>query len=126
MYVGKNGVRLLGGVEKAVSQASALNHGPVSIQVATIAEAMNAVNAGAGVIMVDTGRVEDLDQINQALIGADVRHQIVLAFGGGVQLEQLADIRHAGAETVDIGPCNTGRSAARSAPSRCRARTVTC
>lgn len=103
VYVGKNGVRLLGGVDEAVARARALNHGPVSIQVATASEAMVAVNAGAGVIMVDTGRVDDLDQINQALISAGVRHQITLAFGGGVRLEQLADIRDAGAETVDIG-----------------------
>ncbi|MGE0385599.1 MAG: nicotinate-nucleotide diphosphorylase [Gammaproteobacteria bacterium] len=103
LYVGKNSVRLLGGVEPAIAAGRALCCGPVSIQVRDEAEALAAVRAGAGIVMVDTGRVEDLARVQAALVGAGVRDAITLAFAGGVRLQDLPAVRAAGADTADIG-----------------------
>ena len=80
-----------------------MDHGPVSIQVSSVEESLFAAEAGAGIIMVDTAKIEDLRAVNNALVANNFRHSTVLAFGGGVQLDQLDDIHSAGADTVDIG-----------------------
>ena len=48
VYVTKNQVAMLGGVAAAVKAARQLCHGPVSVQVTDVAQALRAVDAGAG------------------------------------------------------------------------------
>lgn len=103
IYVNKNAVRLLGGVQAAVAAGLRLNHGPVVIQVKSADEALQAVYAGAGIVMVDTARIEDLAAVNAVLIEAKRRDGLVLAFGGGVGLADLVPARAAGADAVDVG-----------------------
>lgn len=103
IYVNKNAVRLLGGVRPAVAAGLRLNHGAVVIQVRNAEEALEAVRAQAGIVMVDTARLEDLSDVNAALIEANLRQGIVLAFGGGVRLADLTPAREAGADAVDVG-----------------------
>jgi len=68
-----------------------------------VAEALVAAEGGAGVIMVDTGRLDDLADVHRALTETGLRNRIRLAFGGGVTLDQLADAHSAGAQAVDVG-----------------------
>ncbi|MGV0643945.1 hypothetical protein ABQE44_11100 [Mycolicibacterium sp. XJ2546] len=101
VYVGKNQAAMLGGVPHAVTAALGLGNGPVSIQVVDVDEALQAVDAGADVVMVDTGRLADLESVGSALRsrGADV----LLAYAGGVNAFQLTRIAECGADIVDIG-----------------------
>jgi len=103
VYLSKNAVILLGGVGAAIDAGRELNHGPVALQVKNVQEAEFAVERGAGVIMVDTGCLEDLEAVHAKLIALGCRERLTLAFGGGVKPEQLEQIRTAGADTVDIG-----------------------
>lgn len=103
IYVNKNAVRLHGGVVPAVAAARRLQHGPVVIQVKNAEEALTAVRAGAGIIMVDTAVIDDLSAVNAALIQAQLRAGITLAFGGGVGLADLLPAHAAGADAVDVG-----------------------
>jgi nicotinate-nucleotide pyrophosphorylase (carboxylating) len=103
VYVNKNAVRLLGGVAPAIEAGVRMNHGPVAVQVCSADEALAAVAAGAGVIMVDTARLEDLAATHHALTKAVVRDRVTLAFGGGVRLEDLVPAHRAGADAVDVG-----------------------
>lgn len=101
VYVGKNQVAMFGGVAAAVQAACELRNGPVSVQVVDVAEALAAVDAGAGVVMVDTGCIGDLESVSTELRrgGAVVR----IAYAGGVDGTQLRRIADAGADIVDIG-----------------------
>lgn len=103
VYMSKNAVTLLGGVEHAIAAGLAVGHGPVAVQVKSVEEALAAYSAGARVIMVDTGRIDDLAAVNGALIRAGSRADVHLAFGGGVRLEDLPAVRAAGADAADIG-----------------------
>lgn len=100
VYVGKNQVIMLGSITAAVSAARELRNGPVSIQVVDVAQAMEAADAGAAVVMVDTGRIHDLEGVSAALRG---RWDVTIAYAGGVNGVQLRRIVNAGAEIVDVG-----------------------
>lgn len=103
VYMGKNSVLMFGSVAKAIEAGRRAEHGPVAIQVKTVEEALFAAENGAGVIMVDTGEVEDLRAVNQALKDAKERDSVKLAFGGGLGLADLEPAAQAGADAVDVG-----------------------
>lgn len=103
VYIDKNIVRLLGGIEAAVQRGVGLGHGPVAVQVDGVTEALAAVAAGCGIVMVDTGSIADLAEVHQALLAAGVRAKVRLAFGGGVTSESLGELHRSGTEIVDIG-----------------------
>lgn len=103
VYVDKNSLRLLGSTTQAVTAGRDVDHGPVAVQARTPEAALEAARAGAGAIMVDSTSLEVLRAVNQALAGAGLRENLVLAFGGGVTSARLADVARAGAEIVDIG-----------------------
>jgi nicotinate-nucleotide pyrophosphorylase (carboxylating) len=101
VYVGKNQVAMFGGVAAAVTAALDLHHGPVSVQVVDIRQALEAVDAGARAVMVDTGQLSDLEAVGSAVRahGDDV----LIAYAGGVSDTQLRRIADLGADIVDIG-----------------------
>ncbi|WP_156271357.1 nicotinate-nucleotide diphosphorylase [Neomoorella glycerini] len=109
IYLDKNYVRLLGGVEPAVSRARAYDQERViAVQVRgegrpIAGEAEAAVRAGAGIIMVDTGLLEDLATVVTAAQQGGWREKVKLAFAGGVTPAGLEEVIAAGADIVDVG-----------------------
>lgn len=101
VYIGKNQVIMLGGITQAVAAGRQLDNGPVSIQVVDVPQALEAAEAGAGVVMVDTGRLTDLEAVIAALRGRG--HDVPVAYAGGVEAVQLQQVAELGAEIVDIG-----------------------
>jgi nicotinate-nucleotide pyrophosphorylase (carboxylating) len=103
VYIDKNAVRLAGGIEAAASKGRRLNHGPVSLQVESAEEAVRAVRAGAGIVMIDTGVLSDLREGDTALREDGLRDRVLMAFGGGVRCDDLEDVARAGAQIADMG-----------------------
>lgn len=103
VYLAKNSVIMLGGVERAIAAGLRMNNGPVAIQVRNADEAIAAANMGAGVVMVDTGNLEDLDTVHRALVALGMRQRVKVAFAGGVRVEDLRRAASLGAEAVDMG-----------------------
>lgn len=103
VYVPKTSVRMLGGPVAATAAAAALDHGPVSIQVTSVDEAIAVARAGAGIVMVDDGRLDTLRAVHQALGERGLRDALMVAFAGGVTADDLLPARTAGADIVDIG-----------------------
>lgn len=101
VYVGKNQVAMFGSVASAVKAALDLRHGPVSVQVVDVAQARQAVDAGCQVVMVDTGRLGDLEAVVAAVRTLSDRVQV--AYAGGVNATQLRRIANLGAGIVDVG-----------------------
>ena len=66
-------------------------------------EAAAACNAGARVLMVDTGNVEDLLDVVDAANRHGFRQEVKIAFGGGVTSEILEEVVRGGADIIDIG-----------------------
>ncbi|HEX9766709.1 MAG TPA: hypothetical protein VGA36_08080 [Nitriliruptorales bacterium] len=103
VYVPKTHVRLLGGVGAAVRAAAALDRGRPAVQVTSVAEARQALEAGARILMVDTGNLGDLAAVDEAMRTDGLRDEALLAFGGGVTDAQLDAAAGAGADAVDVG-----------------------
>lgn len=103
VYVGKNAVIMLGGVDQAIKAGLAVSHGPVAVQVKSVDEAVSAVRTGAGIIMVDTADLADLADVHAELKRLGLRQAVRLAFGGGVRLTDLVPAADAGADAVDVG-----------------------
>jgi nicotinate-nucleotide pyrophosphorylase (carboxylating) len=107
VYLDKNYVRILGGVRKAVRTVVPLGRttvvqirgetGPVE------EEAIEAVQSGAEVIMVDTGQWEDLTRVGRALKSKEMRSQVQLAFGGNISLEEIKSLAEMDVDVVDVG-----------------------
>jgi nicotinate-nucleotide pyrophosphorylase (carboxylating) len=108
VYLDKNYVRMLGGIGSAVKRARAFQDRAVVVQLrgeyGTLAEeAREAVTAGAGVLMVDTGNIEDLRAVVSASEADGWRSRIKIAFAGGVTVNELPSLINAGADIVDVG-----------------------
>lgn len=107
VYLDKNYVRMFGGIGPAVRKARELEGRAVVVQLrgerASLAEeAREAVQAGARILMVDTGNLEDLRLVREMAL-EDGRDQVKVAFGGGVTIDNLERVIAAGADIVDVG-----------------------
>jgi nicotinate-nucleotide pyrophosphorylase (carboxylating) len=106
VYLDKNHVRMLGGVSPAVRQARSIPGRAVVVQLRgdledIREEARQALAEGAAVLMVDTGRREDLVAVAEVVGAAGAAARV--AFGGGVGFDSLAATIDAGATIVDVG-----------------------
>jgi nicotinate-nucleotide pyrophosphorylase (carboxylating) len=108
LYIDKNYIRLLGSIEGAMNAAKAFPERAVAIQVrgetAPIEdEALRAARLGACVIMVDTGKIDDLRKCSAILRQNDLRRQLELSLAGGIRLEDLPGLNAEDIDVVDVG-----------------------
>jgi nicotinate-nucleotide pyrophosphorylase (carboxylating) len=108
LYLDKNFVRMLGGIEATLNAVAAMTDKEKCIQLkgefAAIAdEALTAAAAGAAILMVDTGRLDDVAAVNAALGAAGLRAGVKVAFAGGISMEDIPGLRDKGIDILDIG-----------------------
>ena len=112
IYLDKNYVRMLGSIRTALAACAEFPGYTKVVQLrgeeGTIAqEARMAVEGGAEILMVDTGRREDLEDCLSELTAMGCRTYVKVAFAGNVkltdipELSQRADILCIGKEIVD-------------------------
>lgn len=109
VYLDKNYIRMFGNVSRAVKRAKSFD--PVRLVAVQLrgegqpiaVEASAAAACGAEIVMIDTGCLEDLLVVKKAVETGRWRDQVKLAFGGGVTLENVAEVAAAGADIVDVG-----------------------
>ena len=117
IYLDKNYVAIFGGVQKALIAVAGINDRKKVIQVKgryengnIVREALTALYSGADTIYVDSGKIEDLKAVSEALRSAlselqtgDEERKLSLAYGGGVVLDQIEEIIAAGADIIGVG-----------------------
>jgi nicotinate-nucleotide pyrophosphorylase (carboxylating) len=108
LYLDKNFVRMLGGIEATLDSVRLMADKVKVIQLkgefAPIArEALTAVHHGADILMVDTGELTDFEAAHEALRAAGCRDRVKLAFAKGIQLADLEELRGRGMDILDIG-----------------------
>jgi nicotinate-nucleotide pyrophosphorylase (carboxylating) len=107
-YLDKNYVALLGGIRESLAAVAHLDDHAKVVQVKgryadVAAEACQAAEHGADVVFVDTGRAEDVSRATEALARRGLRDRVLVAFGGGVALEDLDALKALDLDILDIG-----------------------
>jgi nicotinate-nucleotide pyrophosphorylase (carboxylating) len=108
LYLDKNYVRLLGGIEKTLDAAAPLCGYRRVVQIGSGAlpleeETRIAVGKGVSTLFVDTGDICDLKVVIRTLAELGARDQIKLAFGGGVTLQEVDGLAELGVNALCIG-----------------------
>ena len=108
LYLDKNFVRMLGGVEATLKAVADQDNKLKCIQIkgrtAPVAdEAIVAARCGADILMIDTGELADVAAAGAALAAAGLRDKVRLAFAKGIRLEDIPALRGQGIDILDIG-----------------------
>lgn len=108
VYLDKNFVRMFGGIGPAVRHACTEDGRTVAVQLRgdsgeVAAEAAHAFSSGARILVVDTGRTEDLKAVVERARRDGFRDDVRIAFSGGVTATTLDEVIASGADIVDIG-----------------------
>ena len=107
VYLDKNYVRIFGSLQKTLEAVVPLNR-PIVIQVRGETgpigqEAVKVAQQGVAVIMVDTGRLNDLEAVSNELRDAGLRDRVDLAFAGNLKPDDLSGLIGRDLDAVDIG-----------------------
>ena len=108
LYLDKNFVRMLGGIEATLNAVASVRGKLKVIQLkgefsSVAQEAITAVTHGADILMIDTGVLADFAAARRALEAMGLRQQVKLAFARGVRLEHIPAMKGLGIDILDIG-----------------------
>jgi len=108
VYLDKNYVALLGGVAESLAAVSHLEDHRKVVQVKgrygdIVSEARDAATSGADILFIDTGRPDDVRDVSAGLTELGLRGRVLLAFGGGVKLEEVEALAGLDLDILDVG-----------------------
>ena len=108
IYLDKNYVRLLGGIERSLQAVSYLADHKKAIQIKgnqkdIAGEAVEAAQCGANIIYIDSGKSEDINAVTKALGEKGLRQRVEIAFGGNVRIEDIDDLKAMDVDMLCIG-----------------------
>ncbi len=86
------------GLKEAVEQASQRSTLNVEVEVATVDEAKEALEAGADIIMLDNMSVADMKEVVQFAKG-----RALLEASGGITLKNVREVAEAGVDLISVG-----------------------
>jgi nicotinate-nucleotide pyrophosphorylase (carboxylating) len=108
VYLDKNYVKMLHGVQGCLEAASVLNGSAKVVQLKgrykdIAQEACEAASHGAAIVFIDTGLREDIGRVSAALSGLGLRDNVRIAFGGNIKLEDITELKSMDVDILDIG-----------------------
>lgn len=108
VYLDKNYVRIFGGVRQTLTAISGMVGYTRAIQLRGLiedieVEAQAAIELGAEILMVDTGRLEDLDLVSTMVHSAGRRNVTQIAFSGDIELHDIPEIAKHDVDILDVG-----------------------
>lgn len=108
VYLDKNYVRIFGGIGEALRAASIFKGRAKVVQIRGETgdigdEVGEAVLNGADVLMIDSGRVDDLKAASGELQRMGMREKVKLAFGGSIRIQDIPGFLNMDVDILDIG-----------------------
>ncbi len=108
LYLDKNYLRLLGGIRRALDATAQLSELRRVVQIRgeerpIAEEALEAAAGGAGIVMIDSGDMDDIDRVARALADRGLRESVEIAFAGGIALDGIEDLAERDVDILDIG-----------------------
>lgn len=108
VYLDKNYVRMFGSIPDALRSVASLKERIKVVQIRGETgdisdEAVEAAMRGAGIVMVDTGNIVDLESVSDALMAAGLRRKVKIAFGGSILIDDIPSFLDMDVDILDIG-----------------------
>jgi len=108
IYLDKNYIKVFGGAKRALKLTEHIAEKVRVVQLRAEGkdvgdEAVEAVEAGADIVMVDTGKLEDVNSVVGRLSEAGLRGKVKVCFAGGVKFEDIPKLRGKNIDIVEIG-----------------------
>lgn len=108
LYLDKNYVRIFGSVRKTLEGVAPMKGYVRAIQLRGLVEdiaieARSAIEMRAEILMVDSGRLEDLDLVSRMVRESGRRDETTIAFAGDIAMEDIAEVVTHDVDILDIG-----------------------
>ena len=108
IYLDKNYIEMLGGIQKCLSAVAGLSDRVKVVQLKgryndIAKEACEAAACGAAILFIDTGLKTDIQKVSAALTNAGLRSQVKIAFGGNIKLADIEELKTLDIDILDIG-----------------------
>ncbi|MEE8182122.1 MAG: carboxylating nicotinate-nucleotide diphosphorylase [Candidatus Thorarchaeota archaeon] len=105
VLIKNNHIVVVGGVGKAITAArGAVSFSKkISCEVRNLKEAMEAVETGADIVLLDNFKPEDIVKVNDALTKKGWREKVILEASGGIDESNVKDYAQSGVDIVSSG-----------------------
>ena len=108
VYLDKNYTKIFGGIKESLEAVANLGDCKKVLQLKgrykdIVLEAREAVQYGADILYIDTGRPGDVSLVSEELIRLKMRSRVSVAFGGNVRLEDMDTLKALDIDILDIG-----------------------
>ncbi len=108
IYLDKNYIAAFGGIGKCLAAVAHLKNHRKAVQLkgsmSNIGdEALEAVTLGADILFVDTGDMDDLNQVSAKIRKAGRRNRVEIAFGGNIRLGDIEKLKSTDVDILDVG-----------------------
>ncbi len=108
VYLDKNYIELLGGIKNSLATVAHLEKHLKVVQVKgrysdVVSEACEAAESGADIVFIDTGKPDHVPAVVKRLVHLGLRDKVKLAFGGGVNIEDIDELKAVDIDILDIG-----------------------
>lgn len=107
IYIDKNCVRIFGGIKESLSSVK-LGKKLKAVQLKGETkriedEAVEAAKAGANILMIDTGKISDIEMVSKKLNHRKMRNRVKIAFAGGIKIPDLNRLKDEDVDIVELG-----------------------
>lgn len=108
LYLDKNYIKMLGGIKESLEAVAGLSGYLKVVQIKGACqditfEAGEAIEHGADIIFIDSGRQRDLKRVIDGLNQQGLRDKVKIAFGGNVRLQDIKALKAMDVDILDIG-----------------------
>jgi nicotinate-nucleotide pyrophosphorylase (carboxylating) len=108
VYLDKNYIQILGGIGGALQAVSGMADRRKVAQLkgrlgSIVQEACEAVEFGADILHIDTGKTDDVDRVVRELVRLDLRKRVRIAFSGNIRLDDVDELKGMDVDILDVG-----------------------
>ncbi|MFW9967258.1 MAG: carboxylating nicotinate-nucleotide diphosphorylase [Candidatus Thorarchaeota archaeon] len=105
VLIKNNHIAVVGSARDAVKAARAgvSFSKKISCEVRTLQEAIEAIEAGADIILLDNFTAQDAGGVHQVLTQREIRHKVLLEASGGINEDNIKDYAQSGVDIISSG-----------------------
>ena len=108
IYLDKNYIRMFGSIEKTLKSVEKMKGKVKTIQIRgetnlIEVEALEAIGSGANILMIDTGRIKDVQKVLYVLAKENKRNSVKVAFASNIKISDIGKLINLDIDILDIG-----------------------